>query len=157
MKLQFKRLHPDAQLPTRGSEHAAGYDLYVIRDSYWGRPSVTPGGDGSPCYVLLPGSRHKFKTGVAIAIPDGYDGKIEPRSGLALSYGIQLLGGEIDPDFRGEIGVMLHNSGVDPWTVEAGVRIAQIVLRKTLTPEPEWADELPATIRGDGGFGSSGV
>lgn len=140
MTLQFKRLHPGAQLPKRQSEHAAGYDLHSVEDA-----------------VLYPGSRRAIKTGVAVALPEGTAGFIWPRSGMAVNKGADRLAGLLDSDYRGEVMVALINHGLSDIEIKRGDRIGQMVIGPVFTPEPEWADELPDTARGQGGFGSSGV
>ena len=150
--LQFKRLHPDAQLPTRASEHAAGYDLYAIAP-----------------LNLHPGQRAPIATGVAVAIPHGFCGRIAPRSGFAISPDIEVLAGVIDCDYRGEIRVVLVNlstyyrfstryglGSYDTFSIRRGQRIAQLIVESIITLPPEWVDELPKTPRGRGGFGSTG-
>jgi dUTP pyrophosphatase len=99
------------------------------------------------------------KTGIKIAIPEGYVGLVHPRSGLALKYGITVLNapGTIDAGYRGEVGVILYNSGVLDFEVKVGDRIAQLVVQKVETAEFEILDALIDSDRGDGGFGSTGV
>ena len=105
--LKFLRLRPEAKLPTRGSEHAAGLDLYSVES------------------VTLPArGRAAIKTGLSVAIPIGYYGRVAPRSGLAASYGIDTLAGVIDSDYRGEIVCLLVNHGDSAAHLEAGSRIA---------------------------------
>jgi dUTP pyrophosphatase len=138
MKLQFKKLHPNAQLPTRGSEHAAGYDLYAVEYA-----------------DLHPGQRSAIATGIAVAVPDGYYGRIAPRSGVAASHGIDCLAGVVDPDYRGEVKVLLINlNRYELFNVPVGDRIAQLILEKFITPEPEWADDLPDTCAAMAGLGA---
>lgn len=148
MKLQFKKLHPDAKLPTRGSEHAAGYDLCAVEDAFLYPPASVFSG------VRI--ERQVIRTGLSIAIPPGCYGRIAPRSGLAAKHGIDVLAGVVDFDYRGEILVVLVNLGDMPFSVSAGDRIAQLILESIETPEPEWANELPDTARGENGFGSTG-
>lgn len=140
MKLKFKKLHEDAKLPTRGSEHAVGYDLSTVEE-----------------FTLSPGAVRMIRTGLAAAIPDGHYGRLAPRSGLAAKNGISLGGGVIDPDYAGEIKVILMNHGPAPVAFHVGDRVAQLILEKCSTPEAEWVDELPETGRGHGGFGSTGA
>ena len=139
-QLLFKRLHPAAQLPTRGSEGAAGLDLYAIE-------RVT----------IQPGARAAVRTGLAAAVPEGFYGRVAPRSGLAVRHGIDVLAGVIDSDYRGEILCALVNHGDAPFEVEPGTRVAQLIIEAIATPEPDWAEELPETTRGAGGFGSTGA
>lgn len=159
--MQFKRLHPDAQLPTRQTTGAAGYDLHVIKDEKGGWDDGTfPGTNRKPepvHYYLAPGERRKFRTGIAVSIPDGCDAKIEARSGLADDYGIIILAGEIDHDYRGEIKVILYNSDMkNPLKIYPGDRIAQLVVRRVVMEDSEWSEELSETARGANGFGHSG-
>ena len=137
--LHFKRFHPEAKLPTRGSERAAGLDLYAVE-----RVMIEPGG------------RAAVRTGLAVAVPRGFYGRIAPRSGLAVRHGIDVLAGVIDSDYRGEILCALVNHGREPFEIEPGARIAQLVIEVIATPEPVWAEDLEATERGAGGFGSTG-
>jgi dUTP pyrophosphatase len=138
-RLHFKRLHTDAKLPARGSEGAAGLDLYAVE-------RVT----------LEPGARAAVRTGLAVAIPRGYYGRVAPRSGLALRHGIDVLAGVIDSDYRGEILCALVNHGREPFQIETGARVAQLVVEAIATPDPVWAEDLEQTDRGAGGFGSTG-
>lgn len=141
-KIQFKALEKDAILPKYGSDAAIGVDLYTMRNSLE--------------YVLFPGERVMVRTGLAVAIPHGYYGRIAPRSGLAYKNGIVVLAGVIDPDYRGEIGVILLNTGKDGFVIRPGERIAQMIFECADRLQPEWADTLPDTVRGEGGFGSTG-
>jgi dUTP pyrophosphatase len=138
-RLMFKRLHPEARLPSRGSERAAGLDLCAVE-------RVT----------LAPGGRAAVRTGLAVAIPAGFYGRVAPRSGLAVRHGIDVLAGVVDADYRGEILCALVNHGTEPFEVEPGARVAQFIIEAIATPEPEWADDLEETGRGAGGFGSTG-
>ena len=145
VRVQVKRLRGarDLELPVRASEHAAGVDLHAAIDG-----SLT----------LEPGARALVPTGIAIALPDGFEGQVRPRSGLAVKHGIALVNapGTIDADYRGEIKVILINLGAEPVTFERGDRIAQLVVQRL--PDVEWesVDELAATERGAGGFGHTG-
>ena len=138
-RLLFKRLHPEARLPTRGSAGAAGLDLYAAE-------RVT----------LAPGSRAAVRTGLAVAIPAGFYGRVAPRSGLAVRHGIDVLAGVIDSDYRGEILCALVNHGRETFEVEPGARVAQLIVEAIATPDPAWAEDLGDTGRGSGGFGSTG-
>lgn len=137
--LKFKRLVSNATLPTRGSHSAAGLDLYSIE-----------------AIRLSPSERCLARTGLAAAIPDGYYGRIAPRSGLATKNGIDVLAGVIDADYRGEIQCLLYNAGNEIVELAAQTKICQLIIEKIITPTPKWADDLPDTIRGGGGFGSTG-
>jgi dUTP pyrophosphatase len=109
--------------------------------------------------LLEPGERRLIPTGLALAIPEGYEGQVRPRSGLAHRFGITVVNspGTIDPDFRGELGVLLLNTGNEPFRVEPLTRIAQLVVCPVQRVELELLAELPATARGSGGYGSTGV
>lgn len=127
---------------------------------------ATPGASGVDLYasipnwlIILPGHRWLISTGICIAIPEGYEGQIRPRSGLALKKGVTVLNspGTIDSDFRGEIKVLLINHNISSFRVEPGERIAQLVFSPIIRVAWDVVEELPTTIRGDGGFGSTGV
>ena len=138
-ELKFLRLHPAAKLPTRGSAHAAGLDLCSIEQ-----------------VTLAAGARAAVRTGLSVAIPEGFYGRIAPRSGLAVNYGLDVLAGVIDSDYRGEIVCALVNHGRETFVLAAGQRIAQLIVEAIITPEPAWADSLDETARGASGFGSTG-
>ena len=110
-----------------------------------------------PC-VILPGGRALVPTGIRLAIPDGYEAQVRPRSGLALKHGITLPNspGTIDADYRGEVGVILMNLGEEPFEIHPGDRIAQMVFAPVMQVAWREAEELDKTERGEGGFGSSG-
>jgi dUTP pyrophosphatase len=91
-----------------------------------------------------------------VAVPPGFYGRVAPRSGLAVRHGIDVLAGVIDSDYRGEILCALVNHGQEPFEVEPGARVAQLVVEAIATPEPAWTEELEETARGAGGFGSTG-
>jgi dUTP pyrophosphatase len=139
--LEITLLHPDAVPPARSRSGDAGFDLRATE-----RVSIPQEG------------RRLVGTGVAIALPEGVAGLVTPRSGLAIEHGLALLNapGLIDPNYRGEIKVILHNTGDRRYTVEAGDRIAQLLLVPYWAPEIEMVDELSPTDRGSSGFGSSG-
>ena len=138
-----KKLRPNAVLPTYGSEFAAGADLYACLD--------TPVTIGSHETVLIP-------TGLSFEIPVGWAGMIHARSGLATKRHLAPANkvGVIDSDYRGEVMVSLHNHSQQPQTVEPGERIAQMVIMPYLTASFFEAEELSDTVRGEGGFGSTG-
>jgi len=108
--------------------------------------------------VLLPGSRALVPTGIALALPDGFEAQIRPRSGLALKHGIALVNspGTIDSDYRGEIGVIMINHGTEPFAVKSGERVAQMIIARFARVEWQEVAELENTIRGAGGFGHTG-
>jgi dUTP pyrophosphatase len=141
VELPVRLLHPAAQLPRRAHPGDAGADLFSVEEI------VIPAGD-----------RRDVGTGIALAIPSGYAGFVQPRSGLAFKHGIMVVNspGLIDAGYRGEVRVALYNSGREPFTVAVGERIAQLVVHRVEQPEFLATDELPDTSRGDGGFGSSG-
>lgn len=108
---------------------------------------------------IKPGERALIPTGIAIAIPSGFEAQVRPRSGLALKHGVTVLNapGTIDADYRGEIQVLLINHGQIPFTIEFGMRIAQLVIAPVIQAQWRVAAELETTTRGEGGFGSTGV
>lgn len=133
----------DLPLPRYQTEGAAGVDLYAaVREPV----------------VLQPGERALIRTGIRIALPPGYEAQVRPRSGLAARYGIALVNapGTIDSDYRGEIQVVVINLGQEPFTIQRGERIAQLVVAPVVRIEWEPVEELPATTRGEGGFGHTG-
>lgn len=141
MQIKVKKLDERAILPTRGSAMAAGMDLYAL-------DGVTVGAGET---VLV-------HTGIALSIPEGYAGFIYARSGIATKRGLAPANkvGVIDADYRGEIMVALHNHGTSAQTVDAGERVAQMVVAPFLVPELALAETLDETERADGGFGSTG-
>lgn len=143
MEIEIKRLDDSLPLPEyKHRSEDAGMDLYSREEG-----------------VLKPGEYRLFKTGIAIALPQGYAGFINPRSGLAVDYGVTVLNadGVIDPGYRGEIGVPLINHGEEEFEVKKKTRIAQLVVQKY--EEVEWKEvkELSTTNRGEGGFGHTGI
>ena len=141
--MEVVRLQPTAILPSRGSAYAAGFDLYSVDH-----------------YVVFPGQRVVVSTGIGLQkLPSGTYGRIAPRSGLAVKHGLDTLAGVVDPDYRGEIKVVLLNTDLRvPFVIKPGYRIAQLVLEKY-----EVADVVEVEVasndteRGDAGFGSTGV
>ncbi|HEU4410695.1 MAG TPA: dUTP diphosphatase [Polyangiaceae bacterium] len=135
---------PDAlPAPAYQSEGAAGFDLRAaLRDEL----------------VIAPGDRALVPTGYALALPEGYEGQVRPRSGLALHHGVTVLNapGTVDADFRGEIAVVLVNHGREPFRVRRGDRIAQMVVARAFRAELRPVDALEPTARGAGGYGSTG-
>ena len=146
VRLLIKRLRKNRPvfLPRYMTEKSAGMDLFASleRDA-----------------VLEAGERKLIPTGVAVAIPDGFEGQVRPRSGLAIRDGIGVVNapGTIDADYRGEIGVLLINFGKQSFTVRDGDRIAQMVISRVFRGVWEEVDELPATERQEGGFGHTGI
>lgn len=141
--VNIKKLKPNAIIPTYGTEYAAGADLYACLDE-----AVT----------INPGETKFIKTGLAIEIPVGYAGLVYARSGLSCRQGLAPANkvGVIDADYRGEIMVALHNHSKELRTVNSGDRIAQLVITPFLTANFIETNELNATVRGAGGFGSTG-
>jgi len=140
--LRFKRLSDAARIPARAHDGDAGLDLYAAESAR-----------------IEPGERADVGTGVAVAIPEGHAGLVLPRSGLAARHGISLVNapGLIDSGYRGEVRVLLLNTDrSEPFEVAVGDRIAQLLLTPHVAPEPVEARDLDETVRGAGGFGSSG-
>ncbi len=142
-KIQVKLLRNGAQMPTYGTEGAAGADLYACLE---GEVSI------------LPGQTVKIPTGVALEVPGGCAGLIFARSSMGVKRDLAPANkvGVIDSDYRGEIMVMLHNHGNKAQIVAPGERVAQIVITPVFTPGFQQVDELTDTLRGEGGFGSTG-
>ncbi len=142
--VQVKRLphHADLPLPTRKTEGAAGYDICAVDD-----------------VVIQPMERQLLRTGLALAIPPGYEGQIRPRSGLAIKHGLTLPNAPatIDSDYRGELKIALINLGPKPVEITRGTRVAQLVFQRVEEVRFEEVDQLPTTARGVGGFGSTGT
>ena len=143
-KVNIKKLNPNACIPTYGTEFSAGADLYSGM---------------SEAVTVMPGTTEFIKTGIAMEIPTGLVGLIYARSGMPCKKGLAPANkvGVIDSDYRGELMVALHNHSQSPVTVEPGDRIAQLVLTPYITAEFVEAEELSDTVRGDGGFGSTGT
>ncbi len=146
MKVRCRRLAHGRELPLprRASAGSAGSDLFAAVDGP---------------LRLEPGERCRVPTGLVLEIPRGFEGQVRPRSGLALAAGVTVANspGTVDSDYRGEVGVLLVNLGREPFTVQPGDRIAQLVIARV--EEVEWleAESLSDSERGSGGFGSSGV
>jgi len=134
----------DLNMPEYATPGSAGIDLIAAVDS---------------TTTLNPGERRLIPTGIHAAIPEGYEGQIRPRSGLALRYGIGMVNspGTIDSDYRGEIGVILINLGSEPFLINRGDRIAQMVIAPVIRAVLVEAENLPETTRNNGGFGHTGV
>ena len=140
-ELAFQRLREDAVLPERAYDGDAGLDLAACER-----------------VELQPGTRAVVGTGIAVAIPEGHAGFVQPRSGLAARHGIAVVNspGLVDSGYRGELKVVLLNTDRDePFVVEPGMRIAQLVVVPVATPRPVEVEELPGSERGEKGFGSS--
>lgn len=146
LKAQVKKLPHGEELPLPKymSEHAAGMDLYAAVAK---EETIAPGG-----WKLVP-------TGIAIALPEGYEAQVRPRSGLALKQGVSILNtpGTVDADYRGEVGVILMNHSQQELVIKRGDRIAQMIINKIERIVFEEVNELPSSERGAGGFGHTGV
>ncbi len=146
-RLALHRLHPDARIPRYETDGAAGLDLAARLDA----PEV-----------LAPGERRLIPTGIAIALPPRHEAQIRPRSGLAYKHGITVLNspGTVDEDYRGELKVLLINHGQESFTVEPGMRVAQMVIAAVAhvdIVEVDSVEALGETARGAGGYGSTGA
>ena len=143
MKINIKKLNENATIPTYGSPFSAGADLYACEEND---------------VVIAAGETKLVHTGIALEIPEGLVGLIYARSGLASKRGLAPANkvGVIDSDYRGEIMVALHNHGLSDQTVSVGERIAQIVFTPYVSADFDLVDELSDTVRGEGGFGSTG-
>ena len=142
MDIRYAKTHEDAREPTRGTVGAAGYDLYAAEE-----------------YVIHPGDRAMINTGVSFEIPEGYYGRVAPRSGLASKYGIDVLAGVADSDYRGTIYAILINHGKEDFHVKKGDRVAQFIFEHiaiTSRLVEVSVEELTQTERGACGFGSTG-
>jgi dUTP pyrophosphatase len=141
MRVGVRLLHPSARLPWRAHPGDGGADLHAVEE-----------------VVIPPGERREVGTGIALAIPEGHAGFVQPRSGLAFRHGLMVVNtpGLIDAGFRGEVRVCLYNSGSEPFPIEPGDRIAQLVVQPVVAAEFVTTDDLDETHRGGGGFGSTG-
>ncbi|MDO8511225.1 MAG: dUTP diphosphatase [Nanoarchaeota archaeon] len=140
MVLKIKKLHPDATMPKYLRPGDAAMDLYSNENK-----------------VLQPNQRELISTGIAMAIPQGNVGLIWDRSGMAANHGIKCMGGVIDSNYRGELKVILHNLTNQQFTIEKGMRIAQMLIQQVEQKEILEVKELDDSIRGEKGFGSSGM
>lgn len=136
---QVKLNYEDAQSPTRGSDEAAGYDLYSYESE-----------------TVVPKQIKLIDTGISIRVPEGTYGRIAPRSSVS-KKGILINAGVIDRDYRGPVKVMVHNLSNDNYVINKNDRIAQLILEQIKTPPVELVEELDDTVRGEGGFGSTGA
>jgi len=145
-ELAIKKLHDDAKVPFYAHATDAGLDLCYFNEA----------GSGA---IIESGARGFFTTGLSFAIPEGYVGLIWDKSGLAAKSGLQVLGGVIDAGYRGEVNVMLLNTGQERVSIAAGQKIAQILIQKVENPMISVVEELPEAgdERGEGGFGSTGL
>lgn len=140
MKLEAKKLQPDALLPARAHADDAGLDLFA-----------------NEALTLEPGMRRTVKTGIALAIPTGYVGLIWDKSSIPHKWGVKTMGGVIDASYRGEVGVIMVNLSEEPYVIEKGAKISQLLIQKVELPEVCEVSELDDTIRGEGAFGSTGT
>ena len=142
MTVKFRRIEPSAELPTYAHPGDAGMDIRSIEE-----------------LTIAPGARALVHTGLVMMLPPGYEAQVRPRSGLALKNGVTVLNtpGTIDEGYRGEVGVILVNFGSEPFKVEKGAKIAQMVIAPCTRAEIVETDEVDDTVRGTGGFGSSGL
>lgn len=133
---------PGVKIPTRATSLSAGYDVYSAEE-----------------LSLAPGCFAKVSTGIKISMPPELEAQIRPRSGLAFKHGVTILNapGTIDSDYRGEVCILLINHGNEPFKIEVGMRIAQMVFSKVTSVNFEIQDNLEDTVRGEGGFGSTGT
>ena len=139
MNLPVKILAPNAYLPTRGTPQAAGLDLYSIET-----------------FSLRSGDRRVVRTGIALDLPEDHVGLIWDRSGWAAKRGLTVLAGVIDADYRGEVGVVLLNTSIADFKIQAGERIAQLLVQPIVMVEPIVVTDLAHTERGEGAWGSTG-
>jgi dUTP pyrophosphatase len=146
MKIHIKRLRKDhpVSLPQYMTEGSSGMDLFASL---------------SQQVTLVPGERKLIPAGISVAIPEGFEGQVRPRSGLAIQKGIGIVNGPgtIDADYRGEVCVLLINFGQEPFTIRNGDRIAQMVISPVTRVTLEEVDDLPPTRRQGGGFGHTGI
>ena len=143
LKVKVKRQFSEVPLPQYMTQHAAGMDVYASPE--------TP-------LTIKPGERKLVPTGLFLEIPEGYEAQIRPRSGLALKFGISLVNspGTIDADYRGEVGIIMINHGDEPFVVNKGDRVAQMVIAPVTMIEWDEVAEVADTVRGSGGFGHTG-
>lgn len=142
-RVEIKKLRPDAVIPQYATEQAAGLDLCAALDAP---------------VVLKPGDRAAIDTGLAFALPPGFEGQLRPRSGLARKNGVTLVNspGTLDADYRGALMILVINHGAEPFEIRSGDRIAQMVIAPVAQAELVEVSELGDTARGAGGFGSTG-
>jgi dUTP pyrophosphatase len=139
MEIQIKKLSKNGVIPTQGSPYAAGYDLYAAEEM-----------------IIEPGQRGLIKTNIAVSIPESYYGRVAPRSGLSYKKGLDVLAGVIDSDYRGDIGVILLNTGSETFKANLGDRIAQLIIEKCHKASWKEVNDLSDSVRSSGGFGSTG-
>ena len=141
-RVLIKLLNSDARIPQKATEFSSGYDLFSAEEC-----------------ILAKGSYRLISTGISIAMEKGLEAQVRPRSGLAVKFGITVLNspGTIDADYRGEVKVALINHSDKDFQIEKGMRIAQMVFAKTAEIDLYETDDLSVTVRGEGGFGSTGL
>ncbi|MFC2174518.1 dUTP diphosphatase [archaeon] len=141
MRVFVKKIHPDAVIPAYAHEGDAGVDLYAVEDT-----------------IVLAGERKLLPTGLQISFPEGFEAQIRPKSGLALKKGLSIVNtpGTIDAGYRGEVGVIAVNLSTDEIQITKGMKIAQMVFNKVEEAQFREVNELDPTLRGEGGFGSTG-
>ena len=139
VSVRIKKIHYDAVIPSYAHTGDAAFDLKSVGD-----------------YLIGPGERTVVKTGLQIEIPEGYWGNIRDRSGMAAKYGIHILAGVIDSNYRGEVGVVMANLGKENYSVNRGDKIAQMIIQSYEHCEIKEVSELSETVRGEEGFGSTG-
>jgi dUTP pyrophosphatase len=140
MNIEVKKLHPQAILPSRAHYDDAGLDLCLLHD-----------------LTLAPGEKIAAETGITLAIPTGHVGLVWDKSSIPFKYDIKTMGGVIDAQYRGEVKVLLINLGKETISLEAGSKIAQLLIQKVELSEVQEVDELTETVRGEAGFGSTGI
>ena len=140
MVIKIKKLTENATSPKYAKEDDAGMDFYASESS-----------------IVLPNERKLISTGIAMAIPKGYVGLIWDKSGIASKHGLKTMAGVIDSGYRGEIKILIHNLSNEPYTIESGNKIAQMLIQPVEQKKIQEVLELEETDRGDGGFGSTGV
>jgi dUTP pyrophosphatase len=158
-RIKVKKLHTEAIVPERATPLSSGFDLCTL-DVVKPNRLKTPYDPDFLLYVLCPGERVLVRTGISLEIPEGYEGQVRPRSGLALKNGITVLNspGTIDADYRGDVGVILVNQGDETFSIHKGDRIAQLVISPVCHGETVVLIESDLTIteRDEGGFGHTG-
>ncbi len=140
MLLRVKKLHPDAMVPKYALPKDAGMDLFASEEK-----------------TFAPGERGTVSTGIAFALPPGYVGLIWDKSGPPLKTGLHTMAGVLDETYRGEVKIVVINHGNQPVRIEKGQKVAQLLVQPIVQPEVQEVSELDATIRGTGGFGSTGL
>lgn len=138
--MKVRRLSPNAVLPRRATSGSAGYDICALEEG-----------------VIPAGTRKLVPSGLSLEIPPGHYGRIAPRSGLSIKFGLDVAAGVIDQDYRGPVGIVLVNNGENDFSYKAQDRIAQLLLERVSTLKVEEVKELDETMRGSGGWGSTGT